>query len=135
MMVVFLRRPGGQSQFSATLEAQTRESQPLGDLLAWLPDHVRRDVSIGSLARHAAMSTRNFARLFKQEFGKTPAKHIEDLRLEAARGKLESTSLSVEEIADACGLASAEVLWRMFRRRLQVTPGKYRASFRQTDGD
>ena len=132
MMVVFLRRPGGQSQFSATLAAQARESRPLGDLLAWLPDNLRRDLSVDSLARRAAMSPRNFARLFKQEFGKTPAQHVEDLRLEAARRQLESTSRSVDEIADACGLASAEVLRRMFRRCLQVTPGQYRASFGQS---
>jgi transcriptional regulator GlxA family with amidase domain len=115
MMVVFLRRPGGQSQFSATLEAQTRESRPLGDLLAWLPDHLRHDLSVDSLARRAAMSARNSARLFKEELGKTPGKHIEDLRLEAARRELESTSRSTDEVADACGLASAEVLRRMFK--------------------
>ncbi|HEY3975582.1 MAG TPA: GlxA family transcriptional regulator [Candidatus Sulfotelmatobacter sp.] len=132
MMVVFLRRPGGQSQFSATLEAQTRESRPLGDLLAWLPDHLRRDLSVESLSRRAAMSPRNFARLFRQEVGKTPGKHVEDLRLESARRQLESTSLSLEEIADACGLASAEILRRMFRRRLQTTPGQYRGSFGPT---
>jgi len=132
MMVVFLRRPGGQSQFSATLAAQARESQPLGDLLAWLPDNLRRDLSVDALARRAAVSPRNFARLFKQELGKTPAQHVEDLRLEAARRQLESTSRSVDEIADACGLASAEVLRRMFRRCLQVTPGQYRASFGQS---
>ncbi len=131
MMVVFLRRPGGQSQFSATLQAQARESRPLGDILAWLPDNLRRDLSVDLLARRAAMSARNFARLFKQELGKTPAKHVEDLRLEAARRQLESTSRSVDEVADACGLASAEVLRRMFRRRLQVTPGQYRESFGQ----
>jgi transcriptional regulator GlxA family with amidase domain len=131
MMVVFLRRPGGQSQFSATLEAQTRESRPLGDLLPWLPDNLQHQLSIEELARRAAMSPRNFTRLFKQELGKTPAKHVEDLRLEAARRQLESTSLSIHEVADACGLGSAEALRRMFRRRLQVTPGQYRASFGQ----
>ena len=129
MMVVFLRRPAGQSQFSATLEVQTRERRPLGDLLAWLSDHLRDNLSVESLARRAAMSPRNFARLFKQELGKTPAKHIEDLRLEAARRHLEGSSLSTDEVADACGLASAEVLRRMFQRRLHVTPGQYRASF------
>ncbi len=134
MMVVFLRRQGGQSQFSATLEAQTRESRPLGDLLAWLPDHLRHDLSVNSLARRAAMSTRNFTRLFKQELGKTPAEHVEDLRLEAARRQLESTSQSTDEIADACGLATAEALRRMFQRRLRVTPGRYRASFGPTRG-
>ena len=129
LMVVFLRRPGGQSQFSATLQLQTRERRPLGDVLAWLSDHLRDDLSVDSLARHAAMSPRNFARLFKQELGKTPAKHIEDLRLEAARRHLEESSLSTDEVADACGLASAEVLRRMFQRRLHVTPGQYRAAF------
>jgi transcriptional regulator GlxA family with amidase domain len=133
MMVVFLRRPGGQSQFSATLEAQIGEAHPLGDLLAWLPDHLRQDLSVGSLARRLAMSARNFARLFKQEIGKTPAEHIEDLRLEAARRQLESTSRSSHEVAAACGLASAEVLRRLFRRRLRITPGRYRASFGQTN--
>lgn len=132
MMVVFLRRPAGQSQFSATLEAQIRERRPLGDVLAWLTDHLRQDLSVDSLARRAAMSPRNFARLFKQELGKSPAKHIEDLRLEAARRQLEASSLSVDEVADACGLASAEVLRRMFQRRLHVTPGQYRAAFGQT---
>lgn len=129
MMVVFLRRPGGQSQFSATLEAQSRASRPLGDLLAWLPDHLRHDLSVDLLARRVAMSTRNFTRLFKKELGKTPAQHTEDLRLEAARLQLESTARSTDEIADACGLASAEVLRRMFHRRLGITPGQYRASF------
>ena len=132
MMVVFLRRPGGQSQFSATLGAQTCESRPLGDLLAWLPDNIRRDLSVDKLARRAAMSPRNFARLFQQEVGKTPGKHVEDVRLEAARRQLESTSLSITEVADASGLASPEVLRRVFKRRLGVTPGQYRASFGQT---
>jgi len=132
MMVVFLRRPSGQSQFSATLAAQTCESRPLGDLLAWLPDNIRRDLSVGNLARQAVMSPRNFARLFREEVGKTPGRHIEDIRLEAARRKLESTSLSLDEIADASGFANTEILRRVFGRRLGVTPGQYRASFGQT---
>lgn len=132
MMVVFLRRPGGQSQFSATLAAQTRESRPLGDLLAWLADNVRHDHSVENLARRVAMSPRNFARLFHQEVGITPAKHIEALRLEAARRQLESTTLGLDEVADAAGFASAETLRRTFRRRLGITPGRYRASFGQT---
>jgi transcriptional regulator GlxA family with amidase domain len=129
MMVVFLRRPGGQSQFSATLAAQTAESRPLGELLAWLPDNLRRDLTVAQLARRAAMSPRNFARLFRHEVGKTPARHIEDLRLEAARRQLESTSRSLSDVAVASGFASAEVLRRVFARRLRTTPGQYRASF------
>jgi transcriptional regulator GlxA family with amidase domain len=129
VMVVFLRRAGGQSQFSTTLAAQARESRPLGDLLAWLPDNIRRELSVESLARRAAMSPRNFARLFQQEVGKTPAKYIEDLRLEAARRQFELTTLTLDEVADASGFVSAETLRRTFRRRLGVTPGQYRASF------
>ena len=129
MMVVFLSRPGGQSQFSATLMAQISESRPLGELLAWLPENIRRDLSIESLARHAAMSPRNFARLFQHEMGKTPARHIEDLRLEAARRQIESTALTIEEVAVSCGFTSAETLRRAFARRLGVTPRQYGASF------
>ncbi len=130
MMVVFLRRPGGQSQFSATLAAQTSESPILNDLLVWLADNVRRrDLSIGMLARRAAMSPRNFARLFRQAVGKTPGKHIEDLRLEAARRQFESRPASLEEVAKASGFGSAEVLRRAFVRRLGITPGQYRRSF------
>ena len=132
MMVVFLRRPAGQSQFSATLAAQTSENHSFGDLIAWLTDNLTADLSIEKLARRAAMSPRNFARLFRLEMRKTPAKHIEDLRLEAARRLLESTSGSLEEVAAASGLASAEILRRAFKRRLGVTPGEYRASFGRT---
>ncbi len=129
MLVVFLRRPGGQSQFSATLSAQKSENQTLGDLLAWLPDHLRSDLSIHSMARRAAMSPRHFARVFLQEAGATPARHIEDLRLEAARRQLERSTQTIETIADSVGFQSAEVLRRVFDRRLGVTPGQYRASF------
>ncbi len=129
MMVVFLRRPGGQSQFSATLAAQSTPSPVLNDLLAWLADNVRRDLSVPVLARRAAMSQRNFARLFVQEVGKTPARHIEDLRLEVARRQLESKSSGLAEVARASGFRSAEVLRRTFLRRLGVTPGRYRSSF------
>jgi transcriptional regulator GlxA family with amidase domain len=132
MMVVFLRRPAGQSQFSATLAAQTTENHSLGNLIAWLPDHLTADLSIVKLARHAAMSPRNFARLFRQEMRTTPGKHIEDLRLEAARRHLESSSRSLDEVATVSGFASAEILRRAFKRRLGVTPGQYRASFGRT---
>jgi transcriptional regulator GlxA family with amidase domain len=75
------------------------------------------------------MSPRNFARLFTQEIGKTPGTHVEDLRLEAARRQLESTAASLEEVAKSSGFKSAEVLRRVFARRLGTTPGQYRKSF------
>ena len=129
MMVVFLRRPGGQAQFSATLAAQTHERGVLGDVLPWMADHLREDLSVPQLARRAAMSRRNFARQFAEAVGTTPARYVEDLRLERARRQLESTAQSLDEIAGACGLGSAEVLRRLFARRLGVTPGRYRMSF------
>jgi transcriptional regulator GlxA family with amidase domain len=129
MMLVFLVRQGGQSQFSATLAAQACENRRLADLLAWLPDNIRRSLSIEKLAQTVGMSPRNFARLFHQQVGKTPGKHIEDLRLEAARRQLELTSLTLGEVAVATGFGSAEVLRRVFNRRFGVTPTRYKASF------
>jgi transcriptional regulator GlxA family with amidase domain len=129
LMVVFLRRPGGQSQFSATLVAQTRGRRPLGDLLAWAADHLQSDLSVGVLASRAAMSPRNFARIFREEIGETPGRHVENLRVEAARRQLETTSASLEEVADICGFGSAEILRRAFLRRFGTTPGRYRLSF------
>ncbi len=131
MMVVFLRRSGGQSQFSATLAAQSCESQPLRDLLAWMADNLTRDLSVASLANRAAMSLRNFARVFQQQVGETPAQHVENLRLEAARRQLETSPLSLEQIAEISGFSSSETLRRTFARRLGITPGQYRASFGQ----
>lgn len=138
MMVVFLRRPGGQSQFSATLAAQSisqsQDHRSLGDLLAWIADNIRRDLSIDILARRAAMSPRNFARLFTKEIGKTPGMHVEDLRLEAARRQLESTAAGLEQVAKFSGFKSAEVLRRAFARRLGTTPSQYRKSFGRAPG-
>ena len=129
MMVVFLRRPGGQSQFSATLMAQARGRGGLRDLLAWVVDNLGGKLSVSTLARRAAMSPRNFARIFHEEIGETPARHIENLRVEAARRQLESSASPLDEVADICGFASAEILRRAFSRRIGTTPGKYRASF------
>lgn len=129
MMVVFLRRPAGQAQFSATLTAQSSENRTLSEVLAWAADHLRDDLSVEILARRAAMSERNFSRVFTLEVGETPARHIETLRLEAARRQLEISSLSLDEVAEHSGFASAEVLRRVFTRRLGVTPGQYRSSF------
>jgi transcriptional regulator GlxA family with amidase domain len=129
MMVVFLRRPGGQSQFSATLMAQARGGRSLRDLLAWVADNLRTKLSVSSLARRAAMSTRNFARIFREEIGETPARYIEALRVEAARRQLETTVSSLDEVAEICGFGSAEILRRTFFRRIGTTPGKYRSSF------
>ena len=129
MMVVFLRRPGGQSQFSATLTAQKAERNALADLLTWLPEHLTSDLSVKAMARIVAMSPRNFSRAFKQAVGSTPAQHLEALRVEAARRLLETSSLSQAEIAGRIGVNNTETLRRIFGRHLHVTPGAYRKSF------
>ena len=132
-MLVFMRRSSGQRQLSATLLAQSSESGTLAELLAWLPDNLQQDLSIRNLARRAAMSPRNFARLFRRQVGTTPARHVESLRVEAAQRQLESTAMSVTGVADACGFANAETLTRVFTRRLGLTPGQYRANRLGTD--
>jgi transcriptional regulator GlxA family with amidase domain len=130
-LVLFLRRPGGQSQFSAQLAAQAAEREPIRDLLAWIADHPGEDLSVESLAAEAGMSPRNFARVFAREVGTTPARYVERARVEAARRRLEESRRSLEEIAAACGFASADVFRRAFARTLHVTPAAYRTRFRR----
>jgi transcriptional regulator GlxA family with amidase domain len=128
-LVLFLRRPGGQSQFSAQLAAQAAERRPLQELQAWIPDHLDADLSVPALARRAAMSERNFARAFKQELGMTPAAYVETARVERARIALESGGEPIELIARRTGFGTVETMRRAFRRRLGVSPGDYRNRF------
>ena len=128
-LVVFARRPGGQAQFSASLRAQPARSPALADLQRWLPDHLAEDLTVERLAERAAMSPRSFARAFRAETGTTPAAHVEALRVEAARRLLETSDLTVAEIARRVGLAHAETLHRAFVRRAGTTPAAYRQHF------
>lgn len=130
MLVIFLKRPGGQSQFSAQLEAQMAEREPLRDLQAWVVDHPERDLRVEILAERAAMSPRNFARAFTKEVGLTPARFVEKARIGAARRQLEETGHGVDEIATACGFGTAETMRRAFLRALAINPSAYRARFR-----
>ena len=129
-LVVFLKRPGGQSQFSAQLAGQLAERQPLGELQAWVADHLGEDLSVERLARRAAMSTRNFSRTFRRQVGVTPARFVERARVEGARRLLEESSGSVDEIAARCGFGTAETMRRTFLRSMHVTPTDYRRRFR-----
>lgn len=128
-LVVFVRRPGGQSQFSAQLSAQSARTPAIAELQAWLPDHLTDDLDVETLARRAAMSPRTFARLFRAETGTTPAAHVEALRVEAARRLLETTDLTVAGVASAVGIRHAETLHRAFQRRVGTTPQQYRDHF------
>jgi transcriptional regulator GlxA family with amidase domain len=129
-LVLFLKRPGGQSQFSAQLAVQAADREPLRALQAWIADHLAEDLAIPALARRAAMSERNFARVFAREVGTTPARFVERARIEAARRRLEESSDGLDEIAGQCGFASAEILRRAFLRVVRVAPSAYRLRFR-----
>jgi transcriptional regulator GlxA family with amidase domain len=129
-LVMFLRRPGGQSQFSVQLRAQVAERRGLRDLQGWIADHLGDDLSVTALARRARMSPRNFARAFRREIGATPAAYVEAQRIEGARLLLETADLSVAEVATACGFARVETMHRAFRRGVRVSPAQYRRHFR-----
>lgn len=129
-LVLFLRRPGGQSQFSVQLSSQLAARAPLRDLQSFIADHLDADLSVAALAERARMSARNFARAFRREVGATPAGYVEALRVEAARRRLEATEDSVAEIAAACGFGTAETMHRAFQRAVRITPGQYRRHFR-----
>jgi transcriptional regulator GlxA family with amidase domain len=131
-MVLFLRRPGGQSQFSAALAAQSADREPLRDLQAWIAEDPGRDCSVPALARRVAMSPRNFARVFSREVGATPGQFVERVRVEAARRRLEESADGVDNIASRCGFGTAETMRRAFLRTLRVPPSAYRSRFRAT---
>jgi transcriptional regulator GlxA family with amidase domain len=129
-LVLFLKRPGGQAQFSAQLAAQVAEREPLREVQEWLPDHLGEDLSVPALARRACMSERNFARAFRDETGMTPAAYVETARIESARIALETGDLPVETIARQAGFGTVETMRRAFRRRIGVSPAGYRGRFR-----
>ncbi|MCU1499103.1 MAG: AraC family transcriptional regulator [Acidimicrobiales bacterium] len=125
-LVVFAQRPGGQAQFSAQLRAQSARTPAVLAVQRWLPDHLHEDLTVERLAGRADMSPRSFARTFRAETGTTPAAHVEELRVEAARRLLETTDLTIAAVARAVGLRHAETLHRAFARRLGTTPARYR---------
>jgi transcriptional regulator GlxA family with amidase domain len=129
-LVVFLKRPGGQSQFSQALAAQEAIRPALRELQAWIAGNVDADLSVAALADRAHLSERSFARAFRREMGQTPAAYVEALRIERARVLLEDGAESLETVARATGFRSAEVLRRAFHRHLGVSPAAYRERFR-----
>ena len=116
-MVVFLKRPGGQAQFSVQLSAQMADQEPIRELQAWVLDHPGADLSVEALARRVHMSPRNFFRVFVREVGMTPGRFVERVRVEAARRLLEETSRGVPDVATASGFGSQEgCAWRFGAR-------------------
>ncbi|MEU6084168.1 GlxA family transcriptional regulator [Streptomyces sp. NPDC047108] len=129
-LVVFLRRPGNQTQFSVQLATQTARREPLRDVQQWIAEHPGDDLSVEALARRARLSPRHFARAFQAEVGCPPGRYVDRVRLEAARRLLEDTSDGVEEISRACGYGTPESMRRAFLRALGTGPAEYRCRFR-----
>ena len=129
-LVVFMRRPGGQSQFSTALESQNAERDVINELVAWAVENLANDLSVSTLADRAHMSVRNFSRVFRSETGQTPAAFIQDLRIDTTRRLLEETDDSIEEISASCGFRSADAMRRSFQRVVKVAPSDYRKRFR-----
>jgi len=128
-LVMFRRRPGGQSQFSVDLSAQATENRNMRRLQEWIIEHPEADLSVEALADRAAMSPRNFSRAFNAKTGSTPARFVERARLQRARMLLETTMQTVEAIAATCGFGSADVMTRVMQRALGVSPSDYRKRF------
>ena len=129
-LVMFLRRPANQSQFSAQLAAQLAERDGLRDAQRFVLEHPERDCSVAALARVALMSERHFARCFTEEVGVTPARYVERVRVETARRLLEETDHGVEAVADLAGFGTPETMRRTFLRVLRTNPSDYRNRFR-----
>ncbi|MGW4352397.1 GlxA family transcriptional regulator [Nocardia sp. NPDC004582] len=134
-MVVYLHRPGGQSQFSAPLSVNSPKRDPLRELQAWMEEHPDADLSLPALAERVGMSTRHFSRVFAGETGTTPARYVERVRIAAARRLLETGDQPMDRVAAAVGLGSPETLYRIFHRHLGIPPGEYRARFTNSEGE
>jgi transcriptional regulator GlxA family with amidase domain len=133
-LVLYLRRPGGQSQFSAALSLQLTDRKPLRELESWVLDNLNKPLNVAMLAKRVAMSPRNFARVFLKEMKTTPAKFVERLRVETARRRLEESQNSLETIAGECGFGNVNSMRNVFQRTLRTAPGQYRRHFRSTRG-
>jgi len=130
LWVMFLKRPGGQSQFSSFLPPSESATDPIFRVLVWAQKHLDKDLSVESLAEHCSISPRNFARRFSAKVGNTPSKYIEKLRVQAAKSYLETTDMPMELVAEATGFQSADRMRRSFNRALSVNPHDYRERFR-----
>ena len=128
-MVLYLRRPGGQSQFSAALHLQASDTCPISELHGWILNNLACDLCVTQLAARAKMSSRTFARHFRAQTGITPARFVERLRIETARNRLELTTDTVLKVTRDCGLRTPETMRRAFLRTLGITPADYRARF------
>ncbi|WP_371603392.1 DJ-1/PfpI family protein [Streptomyces sp. NBC_01220] len=128
-LVMYLKRPSGQSQFSVPLE-QVSTTRRIEDLRHHIMRNIAEPLTVADLAAHGHIGDRQLTRIFKTELGTTPHAYIESVRVERARNQLESTDATLERIASACGFGTVDTLVRAFRRRLDTTPTEYRRRFR-----
>jgi transcriptional regulator GlxA family with amidase domain len=128
-LVVYLKRSGGQEQYSEPLQFQTQSVSRLSELTTWILSHLREDLSVETLAARACLCPRHFSRRFKIEFGSTPADCVERLRLDEARRRLSAGDNSVENVGTSVGFKSADAFRRAFERRLGINPSEYRRRF------
>ncbi|MFG1427711.1 GlxA family transcriptional regulator [Roseixanthobacter glucoisosaccharinicivorans] len=128
-MVVFLRRPGGQSQFSAHLVGQMAETTLIQKAQAYILAHIAQPLSVDHVAQAIGMSPRNFARVFRRELGLTPADFVAAARVDAARRLLEDSTQPLQRIAANCGFADMNTMRRVFAKTIGVTPAAYRSRF------
>jgi len=135
LLVMFIKRPGGQSQFSSELISQMASPDRLEDLVEWIREHLDCPLAIEDLARRSGMSARNFQRVFTQQCGMPPAKFIERLRVERARVIIEDTALSMAEIARKSGFDSEQRMRRSFKRVLGINPTDHAERVRPVSGD
>ncbi len=131
ILVMFLHRPGGQSQFSAALQRPTAEHPGIRRVQTEVAEDPSGDHRVAELAQRAGMSPRHFVRVFSQQTGEPPAHYVQRVRLERARQLLEREGQSVEDVADACGFGSPETMRRRFQQSIGVSPSAYRARFRR----
>ena len=129
ILVLYLKRPGNQSQFSNVLMHQSVDYEPIKLIQDWILNNLDKVLTVEVLAQKALMSPRNFARVFLRETGVTPAKYVEKLRLETARRRLEESKLTLEQISNECGIGGTDNLRRIFIRHLRTTPSDYRRNF------
>ncbi len=128
-MVVYLKRSGGQEQYSEPLQFQTKSNDRFAELVAWMTNNPTKEMSVESLSRRASLSPRQFFRRFKEHFGSSPGIFVETLRLNEARRRLIVGETSIENVAESVGFNGTDSFRRAFERRFRVTPSRYRRSF------
>jgi len=131
-LVMFLVRPGGQAQYSHMLSRQAVTSEPLRELQVWMLEHLKEDLTVEHLADRIGMSARHFSRVCQRETNMNPGQFVDRMRVEAAQQMIDSSSMGLKEIADACGFRSADSMRRTFLRVIGITAGAYTERFKRS---